>query len=183
MELTERTKEQIESRLQMQAQIMPTLVGPLVEAARLLFGSLLEGGKVLCCGNGASAALAKHFTSMMVNGLERERPGLPAVALAADTSVITGASTHSTFNDVYARQVSALGHPGDILLAISSSGDSINLLNAVKAAEERRMKVICLSADQGGAIAQLLQEGDVELRVPRPPGRTSTKCTCSLSTV
>ncbi|MBT9569147.1 MAG: phosphoheptose isomerase [Thiobacillus sp.] len=143
-----------------------TLV-PLIElAARLLVQSFTQGGKVLACGNGGSAADAQHFAAAMVNRFEQERPGLAAISLTTDTSTLTSISNDSHYDQVFARQVKALGQPGDILLAISTSGNSPNVLHAVAAAHARNMHVIALTGRSGGGLAEQIQEGDVFLCVP-----------------
>lgn len=127
---------------------------------------LRGGGKLLVCGNGGSAADAQHFTAELLGRYERERDGLPAIALHADTSTLTAVSNDYGFEQVFARQVSALGRPGDALIAISTSGNSPGILRAVEAAHRAGLAVVALSGRDGGALAALLQPADVELRVP-----------------
>ena len=138
----------------------------LVAAAACIADSLMNNGKVLSCGNGGSAADAQHFSSEMLNRFERERPGLPAFALTTDASTLTSIANDYQFADIFAKQIRALGNPGDVLLAISTSGNSHNILNALDAAHERDMRIILLSGKDGGQAAVGLEERDLELRVP-----------------
>jgi D-sedoheptulose 7-phosphate isomerase len=139
----------------------------LIEAAAVqLAQCLVNDGKVLCCGNGGSAAQAQHFSSEMLNRFERERPGLPAIALTTDTSTLTSIANDYRFDEVFARQIRSLGQPDDILVVYTTSGHSANILRAVTAAHDRDMTVIALSGRDGGTLAPLLRESDVELRVP-----------------
>ncbi|HEY0720355.1 MAG TPA: phosphoheptose isomerase [Gammaproteobacteria bacterium] len=142
------------------------LTPAIAQAASSLSGALLQGHKILSCGNGGSAGDAQHFSSEMLNRFERERPGLPAIALSTDTSTITSIANDYHYDEVFAKQVRALGQPGDILLAISTSGNSRNVVRAIDAAHDRSMLVIALTGREGGVMASQLSEGDVELRVP-----------------
>jgi len=147
---------------QSSAELAPLIVA----AARLMTQSLLHDGKILSCGNGGSAADAQHFSGELLNRFELERPGLPAVALTTDSSTLTSISNDYEFNEIFAKQVRALGQPDDVLLAISTSGNSENVLRAIHAAHERGMRVVAMTGRDGGAIAQALHAEDVELRVP-----------------
>ena len=138
----------------------------IADASSVISGALLQGHKVLSCGNGGSAGDAQHFSSEMLNRFERERPGLPAVALSTDTSTITSIANDYHYDEIFAKQVRALGQPGDILLAISTSGNSRNVVRAIDAAHDRGMMVVALTGREGGVMATQLSEGDVELRVP-----------------
>jgi len=138
----------------------------IAAASSIISGALLQGHKVLSCGNGGSAGDAQHFSSEMLNRFERERPGLPAVALSTDTSTITSIANDYHYDEIFAKQVRALGQPGDILLAISTSGNSRNVVRAIDAAHDRGMMVVALTGRDGGVMATQLSEGDVELRVP-----------------
>ena len=138
----------------------------ITNAASLLCGCLKNGGKVLSCGNGGSAADAQHFSAELLNRFEAERPPLAAIALTTDTSTLTSIANDYSYDAVFAKQVMALGNGGDILLAISTSGNSSNVLQAIKAAHERGMFVIALTGCSGGAIAAELHKTDIELRVP-----------------
>ncbi|MBL3527411.1 MAG: phosphoheptose isomerase [gamma proteobacterium endosymbiont of Lamellibrachia anaximandri] len=166
MELNDRIKQIFEQSIQTKIEAMPLLVDPIAGAAELIVAQLLEGGKILSCGNGGSAGDAQHFSSEMLNRFERERPGLPAIALTTDTSTLTSIANDYSYERVFARQIEALGQPGDLLLAISTSGNSNNVCAAMEAAHEQEMAVIALTGKEGGEAAKLLAPGDVEIRVP-----------------
>jgi len=143
-----------------------TLAPAIARAAQVMIGSLENGHKILSCGNGGSAADAQHFSSELINRFEMDRPGLPAIALTTDTSSITSIANDYHFNRVFARQIEALGESGDTLLAISTSGNSENIIEAVKKAQYCGMHTIALSGRDGGKMAELLGKDDVEIRVP-----------------
>ena len=135
-------------------------------AGSAMVNSLLDGHKILSCGNGGSAGDAQHFSAELLNRFEQERPGLPAIAITTDTSTLTAIANDYDYNEVYSKQIYALGQKGDVLLAISTSGNSPNVLEAISAAHEREMIVVALSGKDGGQIANSLHEGDIEIRVP-----------------
>jgi D-sedoheptulose 7-phosphate isomerase len=135
-------------------------------AGQLMAQSLLDDGKILSCGNGGSAGDAQHFSSELLNRFERERPGLPAMALTTDASTITSISNDYAYEEIFSKQIRALGKPQDVLLGISTSGNSENVCRAITAAHERGMKVVALSGRDGGRMADMFEEGDVEIRVP-----------------
>lgn len=145
------------------AEILPQAISA---ASQALVSCLLEGHKILSCGNGGSAGDAQHFACEMLNRFERDRPGLPAFAITTDSTTLTAIGNDYNFNDVFAKQVRALGQTGDILLAISTSGNSKNVVHAIHAAQQMNMKVIALTGRNGGEIATVLQPTDIELRVP-----------------
>jgi len=148
-------------------QAAAELLPPIIANAGLLMGqSLQRDGKILSCGNGGSAGDAQHFSSELLNRFERERPGLPAVALTTDSSTLTSIANDYAYEEIFAKQVRALGRGGDVLLAISTSGNSENVNRAIVAAHERSMQVVALSGRDGGEMAELLSAGDVEIRVP-----------------
>ena len=138
----------------------------IARAAGLLTDCLFADGKILSCGNGGSAADAQHFAAELVGRFERERPELPAIALSTDTSLLTAVANDYSFEQVFAKQVRALGAKGDVLLAISTSGNSPNVVAAVQAAQEREMHVVALTGKGGGRMGELLGPGDVHLCVP-----------------
>lgn len=142
------------------------LGAPIARAAGVCIEALLSDGKILSCGNGGSAGDAQHFSSEMLNRFERERPGLPAIALTTDSSTLTSIANDYHYSEVFARQVRALGNRGDVLLAISTSGNSENVVRAVVAAQERGLRVVALTGRDGGALAYALKAEDVEIRVP-----------------
>ena len=142
------------------------LAPTIAAAAAMMTRCLLEDGKVLSCGNGGSAADAQHFSSELLNRFELERPGLPAVALTTDSSTLTSIANDYAFVEIFAKQVRALGQPADVLLAISTSGNSENVLRAIHAAHERGLRVVALTGRDGGAMAGALGAADIEIRVP-----------------
>jgi phosphoheptose isomerase len=154
--------ESIQTKINSADSILP-MVG---FAAQKIVQCLLDGHKILSCGNGGSACDALHFSSEMLNRFKHERPGLPAIALTADMPTITSIANDSSYSEIFAKQIRALGQPGDILLAISTSGNSANILNAIKAAQDRQMNIVAMTGYDGGKIPALLQEDDVEIRVP-----------------
>ena len=147
-------------------QASEVLVPVIVEAGQALTECLLNDGKVLSCGNGGSASDAQHFSGEMLGRFEMERPGLPAIALTTDSSALTAIANDYQYADVFAKQVRALGQTGDVLLAISTSGNSENILRAVTTAHERSLRVIALTGHDGGILAQALNAQDIEIRVP-----------------
>jgi D-sedoheptulose 7-phosphate isomerase len=143
------------------------LMAPLIaRAAGLMTDCLLADGKILACGNGGSASDAQHFAAEMVGRFERERPELPALSLATDTSILTAVANDYDFSQVFAKQVRALGRSGDVLLALSTSGNSANVALAIDAAHEREMRVVALTGNGGGRVGELLTGVDVHLCVP-----------------
>jgi len=138
----------------------------IAHASQLMVNALVSGGKILTCGNGGSAGDAQHFSSELLNRFERERPSLPAIALTTDPSTITSIANDYSYNEVFSKQIRALGNPGDVLLAISTSGNSSNVVQAIQAAHERDMVVVALSGKDGGHMASLLTAEDVEISVP-----------------
>lgn len=147
-------------------QAAVVLAPVIAAAAATMTRCLLEDGKILSCGNGGSAADAQHFSSELLNRFELERPGLPAVALTTDSSTLTSIANDYSYVEIFAKQVRALGQPADVLLAISTSGNSENVLRAIHAAHERGLRVVALTGRDGGAIANMLAGDDIEIRVP-----------------
>jgi len=147
-----------------------SLAEPIARAIALMAGALRAGGKVLACGNGGSAADAQHFAAELVNRFEIERPPLAAVALTTDSSTLTSIANDYSYEQVFAKQVRALGRKGDVLLAISTSGNSASVVEAVRCAHEVGARVVALTGNRGGRMASLLDAGDVHLCVPH--GRT-----------
>lgn len=138
----------------------------IARAAQVMVNALLNGGKILTCGNGGSAGDAQHFSSELLNRFERERPSLPAIALTTDSSTVTSIANDYSYNEIFSKQIRALGNGGDVLLAISTSGNSGNVVQAIQAAHERDMTVVALTGKNGGHMASLLTADDVEIRVP-----------------
>jgi D-sedoheptulose 7-phosphate isomerase len=147
-------------------QSAEALSKPIAAAVQAVMACITSGGKVLACGNGGSAADAQHFSAEFVGRFERDRPELAAIALTTDTSIITAIANDYDFNVIFSRQVRALGQPGDVLLAISTSGNSGNVLAAIEAAHERDMVVIGLTGRGGGKMNTVLRETDVHICVP-----------------
>jgi len=147
-------------------QAAQVLSKPIALAIQAILASVTSGGKVLACGNGGSAADAQHFAAEFVGRFERERPELGAIALTTDTSIITAIANDYDFNVIFSRQVRALGQSGDVLLAITTSGNSANVLEAVKAAHERDMVVVALTGRGGGKMNQALRDTDIHICVP-----------------
>ena len=137
-------------------------------AIELMFAALVNDGKVLACGNGGSAADAQHFAAELVGRFEMERMGLAGIALTTDTSALTAIANDYDFNRIFSKQVEALGRSGDVLLAISTSGNSANIIAAIEAAHERDMRVVALTGKDGGKIAHILQDQDILLNVAHP---------------
>lgn len=150
------------------AETMDSLIPVIVDGADRMITALLADRKILACGNGGSAADAQHFSSELLNRFEKERPGLPAIALTTDSSTITSIANDYNYDDIFAKQVRALGQPGDVLLAISTSGNSANVIRAVAAAQERDMIVVSLNGRDGGEITTLLTGNDVDICVRGP---------------
>jgi D-sedoheptulose 7-phosphate isomerase len=142
------------------------LAQPLSAAVDLLFGTLANDGKILACGNGGSAADAQHFIAELVGRFERDRLPLAGITLNTDTSILTAVGNDYGFDSIFERQVNALGRPGDVLVAISTSGNSPNIIRSIEAAHDREMSVIALTGKGGGKINELLQETDIHLCVP-----------------
>jgi D-sedoheptulose 7-phosphate isomerase len=164
--LLERVAAQFEESAQLKLSAAQSLAAPIALAGELLADSLRAGGKALACGNGGSAADAQHFAAELVNRFERERAPLPGLALTTDTSTLTSIANDYAYEQVYAKQVRALARPGDVLLAITTSGNSGNVLEAVRAAHEVGVKVIGLTGNGGGKLGPLLGAGDVHICVP-----------------
>jgi D-sedoheptulose 7-phosphate isomerase len=139
---------------------------PIAQATQAILASVTSGGKVLACGNGGSAADAQHFAAEFVGRYERERPELGAIALTTDSSIITAIANDYDFTVIFSKQVRALGAAGDVLLAISTSGNSANIIAAIEAAHARDMTVVALTGKGGGKIGALLRETDVHICVP-----------------
>ncbi|SRR5579883_70016 len=164
--IIDRIKLNFTESIQIKINSADSLLNIIAEAGEEIVQALLEGHKILSCGNGGSACEALHFSSEMLNRFKQERPGLPAIALTADMATVTAIGNDYHFSDIYAKQVRALGQPNDLLLAISTSGNSINIINAIKAAHDKNMRVIALTGHDGGKIVDHLHEKDIEIRVP-----------------
>ena len=149
----------------LKTQMAEALAVPLHDAAMLIVAALKNGNKVLACGNGGSAADSQHFAAELVGRFEKERVALPAIALTTDSSILTAVANDYAFDEIFARQVLALGNSGDILLAISTSGNSPNVLKAIEVAHAKNMAVIALTGKNGGKISEVLNNNDILLNV------------------
>lgn len=166
MNLVSRISQHFQDSAQTKLAAVEVMAAPLARAVEMMVQTLMNNGKILACGNGGSAADAQHFAAELVGRFERERPELAAVALTVDSSILTAVANDYSFEEIFAKQVRALGQPGDILLAITTSGNSPNVLAAVRAAHEREMRIVALTGKGGGAMNELVGEADVHLCVP-----------------
>ncbi|XQW84550.1 phosphoheptose isomerase [Thalassotalea piscium] len=164
--MLDRIKSNFTESIQTKIAASEVLAVPLEQAGMIMVQCLLNGHKILSCGNGGSAADAQHFSAELLNRYETERPSLPAIALTTDSSTLTSIANDYHWDEVFSKQVRALGNQGDVLLAISTSGNSSNVIKAIEAAVARDMPIIALTGKDGGDIAGLLGENDVEIRVP-----------------
>jgi len=166
MTIESRIRQQFSESAQTKLDSVDALAMPIEQAVDAMVKALLDNGKILACGNGGSAADSQHFAAELLNRFERERPGLAAIALTTDTSTLTSIANDYDYNQVFSKQVLALGQPNDVLLAISTSGNSPNVVAAVNAAHERDMRVVALTGRGGGEIAKILNDHDVHICVP-----------------
>lgn len=164
--LEQRIQQQFFDSADLKYAAAEVLSRPIADAVGALVDCITAGGKVLACGNGGSAADAQHFAAEFVGRFERERPGLAAIALTTDTSLMTAIANDYDFNVIFSKQVQALGQPGDVLLAISTTGNSANVVAAIEAARAKEMIVIALTGHKGGKMRELLIETDVLICVP-----------------
>lgn len=166
MSISDNVQQLFDASIKTKRQAKAVLADPIARGVELMVAALQRGNKILSCGNGGSAADAQHFAAELVCRFERERPELAAIALTTDTSALTAIANDYDFNQIFAKQVRALGKPDDLLLAISTSGNSPNVISAIEAAHTRGLQVIALTGRDGGEIGRLLQGSDVEIRVP-----------------
>jgi D-sedoheptulose 7-phosphate isomerase len=166
MSLTDRIQQQFKDSAQAKLDALATMATPIEAATRCMVASLQAGAKVMACGNGGSAADSQHFAAELLNRFEKERPPLAAIALTTDTSTLTSIANDYRYEDVFAKQVQALGRSGDVLLAISTSGNSPNVIEAIHAAHAHGVTVVALTGRKGGKIAALLGPDDIHLCVP-----------------
>jgi D-sedoheptulose 7-phosphate isomerase len=166
LDLLTRINNHFEDSAKLKLALAELLSEQIAEAAQMMADTFLSEKKVLVCGNGGGAANAQYFSSLMLNHFEVERPGLATIALNADSTTITAIANFGHFDQTYAKQVQALGQAGDVLIVISTSGNAANILNAIRAAKERQMKVIAFSGGDGGLLMELLEEEDIHLGVP-----------------
>jgi D-sedoheptulose 7-phosphate isomerase len=147
-------------------EALETLAMPIAAAIDTMFAALANGSRILACGNGGSAADAQHFAAGLIGRFGRERPGLPAIALTTDTSILTSIANDYSFEQIFSKQVRALGQAGDVLLALTTSGNSANVLAAVEAAHEREMVVVALTGNGAGGMHDILFDTDIHISVP-----------------
>lgn len=164
--ISDQVKALFAASIQTKQAATDVLAAPITQAIEIMTNALQAGNKILSCGNGGSAADAQHFSAELVCRFERERPGLAAIALTTDSSTLTAIGNDYSYEDVFARQITALGQSGDVLLAISTSGQSANVLHAIKAAHEKGLRIVALTGRDGGKIAPALNDTDVEIRAP-----------------
>jgi D-sedoheptulose 7-phosphate isomerase len=165
MNLNSRIERHFRESAQLKLDLVNEMVEPILRAADAMVRSLMSEGKILSCGNGGSAADAQHFSAELLNRFEMERPGLAAMALTTDSSTLTSIANDYAYVQIFSKQVRALGHSNDVLLAISTSGNSANVIAAIEAAHERDMTVVALTGRDGGKIAEHLNERDILLNV------------------
>ncbi|MEJ1958697.1 MAG: phosphoheptose isomerase [Nitrosomonadales bacterium] len=165
MDLTTRIRNHFDDSMQTKLQARDALAQPIADAAHALVICLMNDGKILACGNGGSAADAQHFAAELINRFEIERPALAAIALTTDSSVLTSIANDYDYSQIFSRQVRGLGMADDILIAISTSGNSLNVVEAIHAAHERDMRVIAITGREGGTMGEMLEENDFHLCV------------------
>ena len=166
VDLMSRVQAQFEASIGTKRRAVGVLSAPICAAVAVMCESLRAGGKILACGNGGSAGDAQHFAAELVGRFERERPGLAAVALTTDTSILTAVANDYDYTKIFSKQVEAIGRQGDVLFAISTSGNSANVIAAIEVAHARGIGVVAMTGKDGGKIAKLLRPDDIELRVP-----------------
>ena len=166
MSLTQRISFQFNNSIETKSQALALMVAPIAAAIQAMVDCLRAEGKVMACGNGGSAADSQHFAAELLNRFEREREPLAAIALTTDTSTLTSIANDYSYAEVFSKQVKALGRRGDILLAISTSGNSPNVMEAIRVAHAKGVRVIALTGKKGGKMAAQLAADDIHLCVP-----------------
>ncbi len=164
--MLEQIKDNFTESIQTQIAASEMLAASIEHAGMIMVQGLLGGNKIVSCGNGGSAGNSQHFCAQLLNKYETERPSLPAISLSSDNSTITSIANDYQYDEVFSKQIRALGNNGDVLLAISPDGNSRNVIKAIESAVSRDMPIIALTGADGGDIAGLLGENDVEIRVP-----------------
>lgn len=162
----ERVQQHFAASIATKQQAQAALPATIVQAAEAMAACLRDNHKIMSCGNGGSAGDSQHFSSELLNRFEMERPGLPAIALTTDTSTLTSIANDYAYEEIFAKQVRALGQPGDMLLAISTSGNSANVLRAMEAAHDRDIRIVALTGRNGGKMAAQFDNRDIEIRIP-----------------
>jgi D-sedoheptulose 7-phosphate isomerase len=166
MDLIARVARHFEDSAQTKLDAVEAMAAPIAAAIEAMTHCLVNGGKLLACGNGGSAADSQHFAAELIGRFEAERQELAAIALTTDSSILTSVGNDYSFNQIFARQVRGLGHAGDVLLAISTSGNSGNVIEAIRAAHEADMRIVALTGRGGGQIGEMLGDDDIHLCVP-----------------
>lgn len=166
MSLISRINRHFEESAQLKLAAAEALAAPIAQAVELMVSAIASDRKILACGNGGSAGDAQHLAAELIGRFERERPELAALALTTDSSILTAVANDYSFDEVFSRQVRGLGQAGDVLVAISTSGNSANVIAAARAAQERGMQVVALTGKGGGRLGEMLGEHDVHLCVP-----------------
>src|SRR3989344_8527630 len=166
MDMQARIRHLFQASIETKQQAMEVLIPFIEQGSQAMVQALLSEGKILSCCNGGSAGDAQHFSSELLNRFEKERPSLPAIALTTDTSTITSIANDYHYDQIFSKQIKGLGQPNDVLLAYTTSGNSANILEAVKAAHQRELHVIALTGKDGGEVTSLLRPMDIEIRVP-----------------
>jgi len=166
MDMITRITRQFEDSAQLKQRAVEVLAAPIAQGIELMFNALANDKKILACGNGGSAGDCQHFAAELIGRFERERPALAAIALTTDTSIITAVGNDYSYDEIFSKQVRGLGQPGDVLLAISTSGNSKNVLAAIDMAHQRDMRVVALTGRDGGKMNERLRAGDVHICVP-----------------
>ena len=164
--ISENIKKLFAHSIQTKQAAVEVLADPIARAIEMMIHSLKSNGKILSCGNGGSAADAQHFSAELLCRFERERPSLAAMALTTDTSTLTAVANDYHYDQIFSKQIQALGQQGDILLAISTSGQSANVIRGIEVAQEKGLHTVALTGRDGGGIARIIKEDDVEIRVP-----------------
>ncbi len=166
MDLTVRINKHFDDSVEVKRQSKAVLAQPIADTAQAMADCLRQDGKILCCGNGGSAADSQHFAAELINRFEMERPELAAIALTTDSSVLTSIANDYDYNQIFSKQVRGLGRKGDVLLAISTSGNSSNVMAAIEAAHARNMRVVALTGRDGGKMGAMLKQDDIHICVP-----------------
>ena len=166
MDLISRISQQFSDSAHTKLEAIEMLAAPIAGAVETMVASLVGNGKILACGNGGSAADAQHFAAELVGRFEMERHGLAAIALTTDTLIMTAVANDYGFKAIFERQVRALGQPGDVLLAISTSGNSPNVIEAIQAAHDNDLRIVALTGKGGGQIGEMLRDSDIHICVP-----------------
>lgn len=165
MELIKYVKSNFADSIEVKKSSLDLLSPLIVKAGELMANTIKDGGKILSCGNGGSACDAQHFSGEIVNRFQIERKGLPAIALTADVAVLTAIANDYDYHKIFSRQVDALGRENDVLLAITTSGNSLNVIDAVKKAHDLGIRVVALTGKNGGMLTEVLDSADIEIRV------------------